>query len=260
MPFATNSADGMRIHYEIVGEGKPVAMLHGMTMSLDSWRRHGFADLVQYGYQLVLIDARAHGLSDKPRDALEHGGYTAMAVDVVAVLDDAGIQGAHAIGYSMGAATGYLLGRDAPERLQSLVLGGGPHTLPEVWVQGSTEVFSAGPEALLAMFESSLGELEPERREEILRLDMQSVAAAAAASFAEPISEDVYAELSVPCLLYVGADDALAFAQVQHIAELIPNAELHILPGLDHSQAARESDRILPQVLTFFERVEAEGG
>jgi pimeloyl-ACP methyl ester carboxylesterase len=235
-------------------------MLHGMTATRDSWRRHGFADLVQHGYQLILIDSRSHGKSDKPHDPSGHGGLTAMAADAVAVLDDAGINRAHVIGYSMGAATGYMLARNAPDRIRSLVLGGGPHTLPEAWVHGITGVLNQGPEALLAMFESSLGELEPGRRDEILQLDTQSVAAAAAASLAEPISEDVFAELSVPCLLYVGADDALAFAQVQRIAELIPNAELHILPGLDHSQAARESDRVLPHVLALFERVDKEDG
>lgn len=259
MPFATNPADGVRIHYQVVGSGKPVAMLHGMTATLDSWRRHGFADLMRHGFQLILIDARSHGESDKPHDPDSHGGLTAMAADTVAVLDDAGIDRAHIIGYSMGASTGYMLARNAPERIRSLILGGGPHTLPEAWVQGVTEVLNQGSEALLAMFESSLGELEPERRAEILQLDTQSVAAAAAASLAEPISEDVFAKLSVPCLIYAGTDDVLAFTQVQRIADLIPNAELHILPGLDHSQAARESDQILPHVLAFFERVETEG-
>ncbi len=259
MPFATNPANGVRIHYEVVGSGKPVAMLHGMTATRDSWRRHGFADLVRHDYQLILIDARSHGESDKPYDPGSHGGLTAMAADTVAVLDDANIDQTHVIGYSMGASTGYMLARNAPDRIRSLVLGGGPHSLPAAWVQGLTGVLSQGPETLLAMYESSLGELEPERRDEILQLEMQSVAAAAAASLAEPISEDVFAELSVPCLLYVGADDLLAFVQVQRIAELIPNAELHILPGLDHNQAARESDQILPQILTFFERVETEG-
>ena len=258
MPFATNPADGVRIYYEVVGSGKPVAMLHGMTATRDSWRRHGFADLVRHGYQLILIDARSHGESDKPYDPGSHGGLTAMAADTVAVLDDASIDRAHVIGYSMGASTSYVLASNAPDRILSLVLGGGPHTLPEAWVQGLAGVLDQGPEALLAMFETSLGELEPERRDEILQLDTKSVAAAAAASI-ESISQDDFAELSVPCLLYVGADDELAFAQIQHIAELMPNAELHILPGLDHSRAARESQQMLPKVLEFFERVEAEG-
>jgi pimeloyl-ACP methyl ester carboxylesterase len=259
MPFATNPADGVRIHYDVVGSGKPVVMLHPMTTTGATWKRLGFLDLLEHGYQLILIDARSHGESDKPYDPIAHGGHTAMAADVVAVLNDARIDRAHAIGYSMGASTGYLLGQEAPERVRSLVLGGGPHTMPDAWVQGNTEILSQGREALLSMSQSSLGELEPERREEILQLDTQSLAAAVAAFASNPIPQEVFISLSAPCLLYVGADDVLAYEQVRQIAELIPDAELHILPGLDHYQAAIESSRMLPKVLEFFDRVELDG-
>jgi pimeloyl-ACP methyl ester carboxylesterase len=89
MPDATN--DGVRIHYEREGNGPPLVLQHGFTGSLEGWRDSGYVDALKSAYELILIDARGHGRSDKPHDP---AAYTLdkRAADVLAVLDDAGIE------------------------------------------------------------------------------------------------------------------------------------------------------------------------
>jgi hypothetical protein len=87
VPYADN--DGIRIHYEVEGVGPPLMLHHGFTISLEEWRRFGYVDALKSEYQVILIDARGHGASDKPHDPAAYE-MARRAGDVVAVLDDLG--------------------------------------------------------------------------------------------------------------------------------------------------------------------------
>ena len=104
MPFANNN--GVKIYYEVEGQGPPLVLAHGISMGLNNWRRNGYTDALKKDFQLVLYDARGHGRSDKPHEPAAYGLLN-MAEDVVAVLDDLGIGQAHYFGFSMGAKVGY---------------------------------------------------------------------------------------------------------------------------------------------------------
>jgi pimeloyl-ACP methyl ester carboxylesterase len=67
MPFAT-SPDGVRVHYELDGEGPALMLQHGTGGSLEMWKGRGFVERLRDHYQLVLVDSRGHGESDRPRD------------------------------------------------------------------------------------------------------------------------------------------------------------------------------------------------
>src|SRR5262252_7442562 len=85
MPYVDN--DGVRIHYEVEGKGPSLVLQHGFTHSLRRWYLHGYVDALRNDYELILIDARGHGESDKPHDP--HAYTLAARVrDVVAVVDD----------------------------------------------------------------------------------------------------------------------------------------------------------------------------
>lgn len=84
MPYANNQ--GVRIHYEIEGEGPHLVLIHGFTGSLDDWREFGYTETLKRNHQVILVDTRGHGASDKPHNP---GAYeTELLVgDVLAVLD-----------------------------------------------------------------------------------------------------------------------------------------------------------------------------
>jgi len=102
---------------EEAGEGVPVVLLHGLTAT----RRYvvmGSRNLERSGHRVVMYDARGHGRSD-PGDAY---GYDVLARDLLAVLDDRGIERAVLVGASMGAHTLVRLALEQPARAAGLVL------------------------------------------------------------------------------------------------------------------------------------------
>ena len=101
MSYALNK--GIKIHYEIEGEGEPLVLQHGFIGTLDDWHDYGYAEEFKKDYKLILIDARGRGLSDKPHRVEDYHLQT-MVSDLVAVLNDLGIEKAHYFGYSMGGA------------------------------------------------------------------------------------------------------------------------------------------------------------
>jgi pimeloyl-ACP methyl ester carboxylesterase len=66
MPYVNNQ--GVRIHYEVEGQGPPLVLLPGFTRDLKTWRLYGYVTALKGDYQLILLDARGHGDSEKPHD------------------------------------------------------------------------------------------------------------------------------------------------------------------------------------------------
>jgi pimeloyl-ACP methyl ester carboxylesterase len=102
---------------EEAGEGVPVVLLHGLTAT----RRYvvmGSKNLERSGHRVVMYDARGHGRSDPA----ESYGYGELAADLLAVLDDRGVDRAVLAGASMGAHTLVRFALEHPERAAALVL------------------------------------------------------------------------------------------------------------------------------------------
>jgi pimeloyl-ACP methyl ester carboxylesterase len=102
------------------GEGVPVVLLHGLTAT----RRYvvmGSRWLERNGHRVITYDARGHGESTPAPDPDAYD-YDDLVTDLVAVLDDRGLERAVIVGASMGAHTAARLAIDAPERVAALVI------------------------------------------------------------------------------------------------------------------------------------------
>lgn len=74
----------MKLNYKVVGEGRPLYILHGLFGSLDNWQSHAkrFAEY----FQVILVDQRNHGHSPWSDDF----SYTIMAEDLLELMNDLG--------------------------------------------------------------------------------------------------------------------------------------------------------------------------
>ena len=168
MPYADNQ--GIRIHYQIEGEGPPLVLQHGFTQSVRDWYLAGYVDALKPAYQLILIDARGHGGSEKPHDRAAYT-WPIPVYDVLAVLDHLHLPCVHFWGYSMGGEIAYGLAKYAPERVGALLIGGS-HPYASTWGTAFRDVDGTDPAAFLATFETRLGTSLQFRR---FRLALQSV-------------------------------------------------------------------------------------
>jgi pimeloyl-ACP methyl ester carboxylesterase len=116
-------ANGVRLRYRTQGRGPAVVLLHGFTRSIDvPWVEYGYFAGPFDGYQLIALDCRGHGQSDKPHSPAAYG--LQMVEDVVRLLDDLQIERAHLLGHSMGAEIVLKTVVQYPARVDSAILAG----------------------------------------------------------------------------------------------------------------------------------------
>ncbi len=125
MPEFAQAKDGVRLAYEIVGRGPPVLLIHGFAASrVQNWKDPGwYQTLTEAGYQVVAMDCRGHGESDKPHEVAFYG-HDKMAEDARTVMSAAGISPTFLMGYSMGGFISMHLLLEHPEELRKLAIGG----------------------------------------------------------------------------------------------------------------------------------------
>ena len=176
MPYATN--DGIRIYYEREGSGPPLLLHHGFSLSLENWRENGYVSALKDDYELILMDARGHGQSDKPHDHTDYA-FDKRVADVVAILDHAGIERAVFWGYSMGGHVGYAVVRYAPERFTAAIIGGSqPYSRdPAPFYQRAETLRRVGMEGFIAGEEMKHGHFSEPVRTRMLSNDSEALAA-----------------------------------------------------------------------------------
>ncbi|HEY0484603.1 MAG TPA: alpha/beta fold hydrolase [Kofleriaceae bacterium] len=259
MPFAT-ATDGARLAYQVHGAGPPLLLVSGQASDHTIWDPvcDAFADR----YRVVTFDHRGTGDSDKP----EAPPYSTrgFAADAIAVLDDLRIARAHAYGMSMGGRVCQWLGVAYPERLGGLILGcttpGNAHGVrrpPHV----DPVLMSGDPERMLP-FLASL---------DWAAANAGFLAARNAWALAHPVppharqlhylaseGHDVWDQLpkiTAPTLVIHGSDDEMnVAANAPLLAERIPGAELHIIPGARHVYFWDHGDEANRVVGAFLER------
>lgn len=242
MPFAT-APDGVRIHYEIEGDGPPLVLQHGLLSSLESWRRRGYVERFAPKYQCILVDSRGHGESDKPDD-LEAYELRTRVVDIASVLHDAGVETAHYMGYSMGGWMGYGISIYMPQRFRSLTIGGFSPLKPAAaeWATvAANPAVRANP-----LFARSLDEFPHAMEHSLGQLKVWGGA------------RQALRLTDLPLLLFAGTEDPNRSAEEMPIvASEAKDATFFAVEGADHSGAADTVDIVAPKVIEFIDRVEA---
>lgn len=106
----------MPLHYQSVGQGQPLLLLHGLFGSGDNWgiiAKHFSSD-----FQVISVDLRNHGRS--PHHASQT--YDEMADDLIALLDALDVDSIHLLGHSLGGKVAMQFATRYPKRLNKLII------------------------------------------------------------------------------------------------------------------------------------------
>lgn len=109
---------GQRLHYESVGEGPAVVMLHGFSNFAGNWAPQ-LPDLVYAGYRVLLPDLAGHGLS-QPAERVTT--VPDLAADIAALLESLDIARAAVCGLSLGGMVAQQLAVLYPQRVAALFI------------------------------------------------------------------------------------------------------------------------------------------
>src|ERR1700743_657175 len=109
---------GMNLHYEVIGAGPAILMIHGFTNHGMVWAEQ-VADLLHAGYRVVMPDLAGHGLSQA---ADRKTTVNDLAEDMLALLDHLSIDKTVICGLSLGGMIAQYMAADHPQRVSALVI------------------------------------------------------------------------------------------------------------------------------------------
>ena len=247
-------SDGLQLHYEIFGEGRPLILVHGWGSDLkQNWVDTGWVEILQTIRQVIALDCRGHGKSDKPYDQIAYS-YSIMARDVLHLMDHLKIAKADLFGYSMGAfMIVHLLGHNR-ERLTSVIMGG----IGDETEESKDAQFIA--DALLAKDPSQitnpLGRLYRSFVESNPNNDLKALACSALKMWPEGYPVQIgglgLADVNIPVLIVNGEEDYPYVNSDEKLVDAIPGSKLVRIPKKTHLTVIN-SQRFKREVLAFLE-------
>lgn len=254
MPDSSTHAEvnGLRMYYELHGSGdgdrRPLVLLHGGVHTIEL----SFAAVLPAladGRRIVAPELQGHG---RTADTAREMTVANLASDVLALLDELGIEQADFLGFSLGGLTALEIAARHPERVGRLVLAAthyrqdGYHDEVRTPDYASPRLPSQADFQEMAEAYAAVAP-HPEHFQDFLA----KVTGAAHATL--PWTPDDLRALTAPTLLVIGDND---FVRVEHAAEmqaLIPGARLAVLPGTTHVTLMRRASVLVPLLTEFLD-------
>ena len=238
--------DGLRMYYEVAGEGEPVVLIHGTGGTGESWSAQ--LDLLADWYQVFMPDCRGHG-----RTADAEGPYTheLFADDIAGFIEALELGPVRVAGWSNGASVALRLALRRPDLVRRVVLlsGGvlsragetahaaafsvepGRSWLAETWRPVYEALSPDGPEHF-AVVEEKLNRMWRE---------------------ATPVALADIATLPMPMMVMQGDDDCVEIAHSAALAGTAPEGRLAVVPGTSHVSPMEKPELVSLMLLDFFE-------
>ena len=229
--------NGLNIYYEIHGTGRPLVVLHGAYMTIETMGE--IVPSLAESRQVIGVELQGHGHTadiDRPLS------YEHMADDVAALLRHLGIEQADVFGFSLGGGVALQLAIRHPEVVRKLVVASASYTSdgmhPELLEMTPTitpESFAGSPIEEAYLRSAPHPEDFPTLVAKMKQMDLKP--------FAWP-EEDIRG-IAAPTLLIIGDSDAI---RLEHAVEMfrllgggvmgdltgLPKSQLAVLPGTAH--------------------------
>ena len=107
----------VRLHAVVGGDGPPLLLVHGWPENWYAWRL--LMPALAQDFQVIAIDQRGMGLSDKPQEGYD---CATLANDLVGALDALGHQRFAVAGHDTGMVIAYALAADHRDRVERMVV------------------------------------------------------------------------------------------------------------------------------------------
>jgi len=261
MPETTNG--NVTLYYEDEGTGEPVLLIHGHTMDRRIWDPV-LPGLLGADLRVLRPDLRGHGRSTRP-DFGYHVSH--HAADMVAVLDNAGVDSATVVGYSIGGGVALEMALTTADRLRGLVLMSpvmpdrpfepafmdNLREVARVTRSEGIETAMVGPWASNPLFAYSFS--KPGIRDKAAAINRDFPGAEYLATERDRIERpwtvpDRLAEIGIPTEVIAGDHETPGFrAYAEEAAAGIPNARLEFFENCGHLLPLEEPDRVVKSIV-----------
>lgn len=267
--------DGGSVHALEKGEGRPLVLLHGITLRSDVWapQFHQLADR----YRVIAVDLRGHGTS-RAGDA--GFGIPRLGDDLATLLTELDLHDAVLVGHSMGGMTVMQFCGDHTDVLDERVAGlvfvatRAHQVFPPYLDRGARRLAARGQalvdrgQALPARASTSnqivrlaFGDHPSKKAVEIVGEMGRSIPPEALlpslSGLIEHDARDALAATNTPSLVIVGTRDLLTpVPSARHLAHLLPDSELVVLPRAGHQLMQERPDELAELIDAFVARLD----
>lgn len=206
------NVNGIKIHYEVFGEGKPIILLHGNGECYKIFDM--LIDKLKDNYKVYALDSRCHGESDNPKEIT----YDLMCDDTIEFIKKLNIEKPIFYGFSDGGIVGLLIAMKVPELLSNLIISGA----------------QLNPNACITSDLIITKLLYFITRKKLIRLMVK-----------EPnINPEELTKIKIPVHVIAGEKDVIKRSHTELIAKSIPNSSLEIVQGEDHGSYIIHSGKL----------------
>ena len=242
--------DGLKINYQVFGEGKPFLILHGWGSNIDRWEK--ISDkIADGGYKVVTVDMPGFGKSDVPEVAWGFDDYIAWIEKFTATLP--GFEkDFYLLGHSFGGTLSIIYAVKHPEKIRKLFLVSSAGIRKKTFkktiladIAGFTKNFKNIPlygVARKAFYKYFVG-----------RTDYLTVKESMKDTYLKIIQKDFSAlipKIIVPTIIIWGDKDNITMVEDAYYMENVINgAKLIIIPGAGHDLNIRNSESVAKEVL-----------
>jgi len=255
-PAQTGYADvnGLKMYYEVYGNGKPIVLIHGSFMTIPLNWSH-IIPLFTKDRKVIVAEMQGHG---RTRDTSREFSYQGMADDVSGLLKHLKIDSADILGYSMGGGVAFQVAIRHPEQVRRLVVLSGTYAHDGWWpdVEASfatitADIFKGSP--IQKQYDSLGNDPKhfPEFVKKVISIDLK------------PYDWSKEAKnIKAPIFMAIGDADGVRY---EHALELfrakgggkmgdihgLPKSRLAIIPGTTHIGMMQRTDLLIPMVDDF---------
>lgn len=256
----------LETHVEVVGEGMPVVLIHGLGLSGALWNR--VRDCFRPGYQLIVPDLRAAGDTRE----IEHAELSLglWADDLVGLLAALGVERPVLVGHSLGASIALKVALEHPNDVRALALIGADATLSNLaprMLASAERIEGVGLESWVSEhwsknppFSAESLDRDPEilgeYRDLVLANDpVDYVRQCRAIAEAEDLSGRL-GQVAQPTLVLIGAkDDRTLPEHGRALAERLGDSRVVELPNVGHTLPLEAPAAVAAAVSAFLEDV-----
>jgi pimeloyl-ACP methyl ester carboxylesterase len=224
--------NGIKMYYELHGEGKPLVLLHGGGSVIET----SFAFIIPIlskKRQIIAMDLQAHGRTEDRSTPLS---FKQDADDVAGLLQNLGIKKADFLGFSNGGQTCIEIGLRHPGIVNKLILASAFYkrsgVAPQFWEGFASATIDQMPQELKEGF------LKVNNDQNKL-LNMFNRDVERMKSFTD-WTDGQMRSLNMPVLIINTSKDVGSPEHALEMYRLLPNAEIVILPGFHGSYLNEE--------------------
>ena len=211
--------NGKSIYYEVYGEGEPLFLLHGYTLSSQSWLP--YVEDFDNEYEVYLVDLTGHGKSEAFKEDLS---IKSVAEDLNLLVQHLKLDKMKAIGFSLGGDVLYQLALLNPSLIESMITIGAVGT----W---TVKDFPEYQEAFTFENRANFPWLVPfhvtDHRIKVLMEQFNN--------YTVSLSDEELQSIQPEVLIMIGDDDeGMDFEEVARVKKNLPNSDIWILPNVAH--------------------------